>query len=68
MPKPADPTNPEPRHARTLLPGDLHLALRHLSLELGVSLGDLLVEGAVLLLKHHGKNTKNLPEVTSPKG
>ena len=71
MPKPIDTNNHEPRHVRTLIPADLHMALRHLSLDIGVSLGDLLVEGAVLLLRHHGKNPTNSAgealRVTSPK-
>lgn len=57
--------NPPDRHARTILPGVVHDRLRHLALDLNTSLSDLLVDGAILLLKFHGRG-ESLPEPLPP--
>lgn len=53
------------RHARTILPGLVHHRLQHLALDLGVSLADLLVEGALLVCRLHDRSD-GLPEPTPP--
>ncbi len=50
-----------PRHVRTLLPAPVHERLRHLGLDLDRSLGDLLAEGAILVLRYHDRG-EGLPE------
>jgi hypothetical protein len=47
------------------LPPLVHERLRHLAFDLHTSLADLLVEGAVLLLRFHDKGG-SLPEPTPP--
>lgn len=59
------PHPPPNRHARTLLPPLIHERLRHLAFDLHTSLADLLVEGAVLLLRYHDRG-RDLPEPTRP--
>lgn len=53
------------RHARTLLPAEVHSRLGHLALDLGTSLADLLVVGAILVLRYHLRGD-GLPEPTPP--
>ena len=53
-----------PRHVRTLLPAHVHERLRHLGLDLGRSLGDLLAEGAVLVCRYYDRG-EGLPEPVS---
>ncbi len=43
------------RHARTLLPAHVHRGLRRLGADLDRPLTELLVEGAILLLRFHGR-------------
>ena len=54
------------RHARTILPGIVHERLSHLAIDLHSTMGLLLVEGAVLLLRWHLMGD-DLPEPTPPK-
>ena len=54
------------RHARTILPGPVHARLRHVALDLGLTVGEVLVEAAVLICRYHGLGT-GLPEPTPPK-
>ena len=54
------------RHARTILPAEIHERLRHLSLDLRKPLADLLVQGAVLLLRYHDRG-HGLPEPMAPR-
>jgi hypothetical protein len=63
------PTRPAPpsRHVRAVLPGDLHERLRHLSLDLGVSLAALLAEGGLLVARYHGRGA-GLSEPMAPVG
>lgn len=65
MDTPHYPADAPDRHARTLLPAVVHDRLRHLSLDLGRSLADLLVDGALLLLRFHDRGT-DLPEPQPP--
>lgn len=53
------------RHARTLLPALVHERLRHLSVDLDRSISDLLVDGAVMLLRWHGYS-EGLPAPEPP--
>jgi hypothetical protein len=53
------------RHARTLLPVEVHSRLAHLALDLGTSLADLLVVGAILVLRYHLRGD-GLPEPMPP--
>jgi hypothetical protein len=63
---PAAPAPTAARHARTLLPAEVHARLGHLALDLGVSLADLLVEGAVLVCRYHSQGD-GLPEPMPPR-
>ena len=56
----------EPKYVRGRLPADRHEALRHLGLELGLSVDDLLNESVVLLLRFHGHG-QGLPEPLPPR-
>ena len=49
------------KHARTILPAAVHERLRHLAVDRNTSLANLLVEGALLLLRYHGLGD-GLPE------
>jgi hypothetical protein len=51
---------------RTSVPRDIHARLRHLALDLGVTLGDLMVDGAVLVLRYHERG-EGLREPLPPK-
>ena len=62
MTAPHDQSN---RHARTILPALVHDRARHLALDLGISLADLLVEGAILVCRYHDRG-HGLPEPTPP--
>jgi len=69
MDHPAPPAPPAPttRHARTLLPAEVHARLGHLALDLGCSLADLLVEGAILTCRYHDRG-EGLPAPMPPLG
>lgn len=43
------------RQARTVLPARVHAHLAHLAIELGTTLSALLVEGAILVCRYHGR-------------
>ena len=64
--RPAHPTRP-PRHVRTILPGVVHEQISHLAVELDRSIADLLIDGALLLLRYHGRS-EGLPSPVAPKG
>lgn len=53
------------RHVRTVLPPKLATALDYLKADLGMTVGELLVEGVVLLARYHGRGD-GLPEPTAP--
>ncbi|MFI5301592.1 MAG: hypothetical protein ACHREM_26180 [Polyangiales bacterium] len=53
------------RHVRTVLPSHVHERLRHLAVDLGLSLADLLAEGAILVCRYHQRGD-GLPEPTAP--
>ncbi|MFI5297709.1 MAG: hypothetical protein ACHREM_06375 [Polyangiales bacterium] len=55
-----------PRHVRTVLPSIVHERLRHLAVDLGLSLADLLAEGAMLVLRYYDR-AEGLPAPTAPK-
>jgi hypothetical protein len=59
-----------PRHARTVLPGVVHDELSHLAIDLQSTMGALLVDGAILLLRYHGRgdDLPEPPEPPEPKG
>lgn len=62
----AQPARPA-RHARTILPAEVHGRLGHLALDLGCSLAELLAEGAVLVLRYHGHGEGlPAPELPTP--
>jgi hypothetical protein len=54
------------RHARTILPATVHARLAHLAIELDSTIAALLVEGAILVCRHHG-DAEGLPEPTPSK-
>ena len=60
------PPAPATRHARTILPVPVHEQLAHLSVDLGMTIGDLLAEGVLLLLRYHGR-AEGLAEPTPPR-
>jgi hypothetical protein len=55
------------RQVRTRIPLPLHDRLRHLALDLGLSLEELVLQGA-LLACHHFQVGEGLPEPLAPKG
>jgi hypothetical protein len=69
MEHPAPPTRPAPsgRHAKTILPAEVHSRLGHLAIDLGCSQADLLVEGAILVCRYHSQGD-GLPEPMPPRG
>jgi hypothetical protein len=46
---------PKARHARTVLPAEVHARLCHLALDLGCSHAELLVDGAILVCRYHSQ-------------
>jgi hypothetical protein len=63
---PARPAS-NPRHARTILPAEVHARLGHLALDLGCSQAELLANGAVLVCRYHDQGA-DLPEPIPPRG
>jgi hypothetical protein len=57
---------PPARHVRALIPADLHDRIAHLAVDLHATIGDLLVEGLVLLCRYHDVGA-GLPEPMAPK-
>ena len=55
----------EPKYVRARLPADRHEAFRHLGLELGLSIDEMLNESIVLLLRFHGR--QGLPDPLPPR-
>jgi hypothetical protein len=53
------------RHAQTLLPVEIHRRLHTLAYETGRSIAALLLDGALLVLRHHGR-ADGLGEPTAP--
>ncbi len=51
--------------ARVALPPNVHNLLRHLGVDLGIPVNELLLQGALLILHRHGRGA-GLPEVKSP--
>lgn len=60
-------TTPQKPHViiRTTIPVAWSVALDHLALDLGLSKGALVADGALLLLRHHGRG-QDLGELVSP--
>ncbi len=52
-------------HARTVLPDNLRRTLLHISADTGASLAELLIEGAILLARWHGRG-EGLPAPRPP--
>lgn len=50
---------------RTTIPVAWSVALDHLALDLGLSKGALLADGALMLLRHHGRG-EGLGDLVSP--
>jgi len=55
----------QPRHVRTVLDPKLATALDYLKADLRMTVGELLVEGVILLARYHGRSD-GLPEPTAP--
>jgi hypothetical protein len=53
------------RHARTIVPSDLHERLSHLAIDLHTTIAALLAEGAILVCRYHGRG-EGLPEPMPP--
>jgi hypothetical protein len=53
------------RHARTMLAGEVHDRMKHLAVDLRMSLAELLAEGALLVLRYHDR-AEGLPEPRLP--
>jgi hypothetical protein len=54
------------RHVQTTVPAPVHRKLHDLAYETGRSIGDLLLDATLLLLRYHG-HAEGLPEPQAPR-
>jgi hypothetical protein len=54
-------------HARTVLPDTLHVDLLHIRADTGIPITELLLQGAILIARWHGRGGDQ-PEPTPPRG
>ena len=57
--------NNQSRHVQTQLLADVHRRLRDLAYDMNRSIGDLMSDGAILILRHHGRG-EGLPTPAPP--
>ena len=53
------------RHVQSIVPPQVHKALSALSYDLGRSIGELVLDGVLLVLRHHDRGA-GLPEPQRP--